>query len=160
MQAVAVAPRGLQGLFAAVAVTFALFAAGIGIAASWPAGPQVAQQTIRMADVPRGVSETVIAGYSVILVRSGDDVVALSPEGYRADQVVWCPNAERFVGERWWSEYSRDGTKLAGPGQALSRYEVIPRFDAVIVRVAGDSRVQESERHARPDGHPSAGPRG
>ena len=160
MQAVAVAPRGLQRLFAAVALTLALFATAIGVAAAWPSGSHVPQQTIRLTDVPHGVSETVISGYTVILVRTGDDVVALSPEGYKADQVVWCPNTERFVGERWWSEYAPDGTKLGGPGEALSRYEVIPRWDAVIVRVVGDSRVHESERHDRPDGHPSACPRG
>lgn len=92
----------------------------------------------------------------MILVREGDDVVALSPAGFEGDQVVWCPNVQRFVSERSWAEYLPDGRKVAGPGESLARYEVMPRWDSVIVRVTGDSRVRTGERHARPDGHPSA----
>ena len=160
MQAVAVAPRGLQWLFAAVALTFALFAAAVGLASSWPVGPSVPQQTIRLADVADGVSEITVAGYAVILVRHGDDVVVLSPAGFKADQVVWCPADGVFRSERYWSAYAPDGRVLEGPGRDLHRFEVIPRWDAVIIRVDGLARVREEHRVRRPDGHPSACPIG
>lgn len=150
------APRGIQGLFGAVALTVGLFAAAVGVAAGWPQGSALPQRTIPDDDVPAGVSETDVGGYAVVLVREGDDVVALSPAGFEGDQVVWCPNVQRFVSERSWAEYLPDGRKVAGPGESLARYEVMPRWDSVIVRVTGDSRVRTGERHARPDGHPSA----
>ena len=136
MQAVAVAPRGLQGLFAAVALTFALFAAAVGVASVWPSGPSAAPVTASfpLDRIPSGVTEVKVVNLPVFLHRTGPEIVAISPVAQGGDPVIWCPEDQLFVSYLHRSTFRPWGERVSGPSLAdLPTYPVRLQWNEAIV---------------------------
>lgn len=149
----AVAPKRLQGLVGASVLIAVLLCGAVTLAAGWPSvGAPDPSAEILYRDIPAGVSETVVAGYSVLLVRDGDEVTAMSPVAFDVDQVIWCPDDQRFVSEAFAAVFARDGTRLQGPGPSLRRLRVVREADGVVVYARGEDLLPIDLRTRRGDG--------
>jgi hypothetical protein len=91
--------------------------------------------TVPLASVPQGVTGHTVAGYEVILSRTGDEVLAFLSGTPRAagsgDSLYWCESIDLFLElPLSGSEFSRDGHRVGGPA---------PRdLDRAAVTIAGD----------------------
>ena len=99
--------------------------------------------TLRLDELPEGVTAHKLGGDDVFIVRDGNDVrVFLSDARHLpGDTLWWCPNEQIFIEVEHGSSFDRQGRKIGGPAAGgLNQYEVrtndgelIVDTDAVIV---------------------------
>src|SRR5688572_24093152 len=76
-------------------------------------------RTLRLDDLPRGVSARVISGEPVFVVVDGQDVDVFVPDPRHlaGDTLWWCPHEEVFVGPEHGEAFTRDGLAIGGPAR-------------------------------------------
>jgi hypothetical protein len=147
VQAVAVAPRGLQALLAAGALTFALFGTAVVVASSWPAEQaRPVTASFLLDSIPNGMTEVSVEGLPVFLHRTGSEIVAISPIAQGGDPVIWCPAENLFVSYLHRSTFRPWGERVGGPSLAdLPTYPVRLQWNEAIVdatRAFGGGRAR------------------
>lgn len=83
--------------------------------------------TLRLDELPEGVTAHELGGDDVFVIRDGNDVrVFLSDARHLPDETLWwCPNEEVFIEVEHGSMFDRQGRKIGGPAAGgLNQYEV------------------------------------
>jgi len=115
MQATVVAVRGSRALVAAAVMT--LLVLGVVLAgAAITRAPSTETASLLVASISQGTTLQHVGNRGVVLVRTGDDIRALSAWDGRGDPLVLCEPEGFFSTSIYASRYALDGRKLGGPG--------------------------------------------
>lgn len=114
--------------------------------------------SLRLDDLPQGVTAHEVAGRDVFIVRRDADVkVFLSDARHLPEDALWwCPSEQIFFEVEHGSQFDRDGLKIGGPAQGgLNQYPVVVEGGKLVIDsdevIVGDL-AHRGERPAALDG--------